>query len=197
MLYRARSAPDAYTLSLGGMTAIASFVAAPAVAADQINKLRDARMKEIRDKYGSRHRADGGTTIGLPRTGFVPDKDNEDAADGRVSIHSNRGRFRLCLPMCQLPPYSMSPTWPAFPSRPCHASSTASRTCARRPRTASIRLSQPSTTDLTSQPEHSLATAHREVTRPPIRCPAGADRCAMAKVPAFAGIDRYNAFAGY
>lgn len=48
MPYRASSAADAYTLSLGGMTAIASFAAAPAIAADQINKLRDARMKEIR-----------------------------------------------------------------------------------------------------------------------------------------------------
>lgn len=49
MNQKARSASDAFTLSLGGTTAISSFVAAPAVDCDRINKASDARIKEIRE----------------------------------------------------------------------------------------------------------------------------------------------------
>ena len=38
MIEKAKSGRDAFTFSLGGMTTIASFVAAPAVANDEINK---------------------------------------------------------------------------------------------------------------------------------------------------------------
>ncbi len=46
---KAITARNAFTLSLGGMTVINSFVAAPAVDSDRINQLCDARIKEIRE----------------------------------------------------------------------------------------------------------------------------------------------------
>ncbi len=46
----AEMARDAFTLSLGGMRAISSFVAAPAVDSDRINTASDARVREIRDR---------------------------------------------------------------------------------------------------------------------------------------------------
>jgi len=49
MYCKAKPARDAFTLSLGGITAITSFVAAPAVASDRINQARDARMKKARE----------------------------------------------------------------------------------------------------------------------------------------------------
>ena len=49
MYSKAKPALDAFTLSLGGMTAITSFIAAPAVASDRINQVRDARMKEAQE----------------------------------------------------------------------------------------------------------------------------------------------------
>ncbi|MGB5257191.1 MAG: hypothetical protein WBN44_08045 [Woeseiaceae bacterium] len=48
MFSQTQAARDAYTLSLGGMTAITSFVAAPVVAADRINAASDARVKVMR-----------------------------------------------------------------------------------------------------------------------------------------------------
>ena len=35
---------DSFTFSLGGMTTVTSFVIAPAVADDRINRIRDVRM---------------------------------------------------------------------------------------------------------------------------------------------------------
>ena len=49
MSKRAKPARDAFTFSLGGMRTIASFVAAPAIANDHINKTRDYRHKQVRD----------------------------------------------------------------------------------------------------------------------------------------------------
>ena len=49
MFHQAR---DAYSLSLGGMTTIASFVVAPAVATDRINTANDARVKQSREQLG-------------------------------------------------------------------------------------------------------------------------------------------------
>jgi len=48
MFEKAKSGRDAFTFSLGGMTTIASFVAVPAVADDQINRLRDDRLNSFR-----------------------------------------------------------------------------------------------------------------------------------------------------
>lgn len=48
MFEKAKPARDAFTFSLGGMTTIASFVAAPAIADDRINKIRDDRLKQGR-----------------------------------------------------------------------------------------------------------------------------------------------------
>ncbi len=46
MFEKAKPARDAFTFSLGGMTAITPFVAAPAIAADEIDRIRDERMKQ-------------------------------------------------------------------------------------------------------------------------------------------------------
>jgi hypothetical protein len=45
MFEKARSGRDAFTFSLQGMTTIASFTAAPAIAEDQINKAWDERLR--------------------------------------------------------------------------------------------------------------------------------------------------------
>ena len=53
MFKKAKVARDAFTFSLGGMTTIASFVPAPAIANDRINKVRDeqqAAARENRDR---------------------------------------------------------------------------------------------------------------------------------------------------
>ena len=44
MFEKAKSGRDAFTFSLGGMTAVASHVAAPIVADDEINKAWDERL---------------------------------------------------------------------------------------------------------------------------------------------------------
>jgi hypothetical protein len=41
-------ARDAFAFSLGGMTSIASFVVAPAIAGDRINRAMDERIKSSR-----------------------------------------------------------------------------------------------------------------------------------------------------
>ena len=46
MSEKAKPAHDAFTFSLRGMRAISSFVVAPAIAHDQINKARDARLRD-------------------------------------------------------------------------------------------------------------------------------------------------------
>ncbi len=46
---KARPARDAFTFSLGGISAITSFVAAPAVADDLINRARDERLRRLHD----------------------------------------------------------------------------------------------------------------------------------------------------
>ena len=47
MFEKAKRVRDAFTFSLGGMTTIASFVAAPAIADDRINKIRDAHQSML------------------------------------------------------------------------------------------------------------------------------------------------------
>ncbi len=49
MFGKANKARDAFAFSLGGMTAITSFVAAPAIADDRINKVRDERVRQARN----------------------------------------------------------------------------------------------------------------------------------------------------
>ncbi|MBT8090919.1 MAG: hypothetical protein KJO01_11990 [Gammaproteobacteria bacterium] len=44
MFNKAKPARDAFAFSLGGMTAKSSFVIAPAIADDRINKIRDERL---------------------------------------------------------------------------------------------------------------------------------------------------------
>ena len=44
MFEKAKSGRDAFTFSLGGITTIASFTAAPAVAMDGLNKVWDDRL---------------------------------------------------------------------------------------------------------------------------------------------------------
>ena len=48
MFGKTSKARDAFAFSLGGMTAITSFVAAPALADDRINRIRDERVREAR-----------------------------------------------------------------------------------------------------------------------------------------------------
>lgn len=48
MSKKANSRRDAFTFSLGGMTTVASFVAAPALADDRINKALDERLRQAR-----------------------------------------------------------------------------------------------------------------------------------------------------
>ena len=49
MSQKAKPAHDRFTFSLGGMRAISSFVAAPAIADDQIDKVRDRRPDESQE----------------------------------------------------------------------------------------------------------------------------------------------------
>jgi len=46
MFEKAKPGRDAFTFSLHGMTAIAPFSIAPAIADDRINKVRDERLKQ-------------------------------------------------------------------------------------------------------------------------------------------------------
>ena len=52
MIYKANSRHDAYTFSLMGMSIVASVVAQPIVADDEITKAREAYLKE-RDEAAS------------------------------------------------------------------------------------------------------------------------------------------------
>jgi len=46
---KAKPARDAFTFSLGGISAISSFVAAPAISDDLINKARDDRLNRLQE----------------------------------------------------------------------------------------------------------------------------------------------------
>jgi len=46
MFEKAKPARDAFTFSLGGMTAVSPFVAMPVVADDRINRVRDQKLAE-------------------------------------------------------------------------------------------------------------------------------------------------------
>jgi hypothetical protein len=48
MFRKDKPARDRFTFSLGGMTAIASFVNSPVVADDRINKIRDEHVRRAR-----------------------------------------------------------------------------------------------------------------------------------------------------
>jgi len=48
MINNVKSQRDAFTFSLGGIRAVASFVAAPAIANDRINKILDDRLRQER-----------------------------------------------------------------------------------------------------------------------------------------------------
>ena len=58
MFEKAKRARDAFTFSLGGMTTIASFVAAPAIADDRINRIRDAQLRMLEARRSEAARAD-------------------------------------------------------------------------------------------------------------------------------------------
>ncbi|MBT8090921.1 MAG: hypothetical protein KJO01_12000 [Gammaproteobacteria bacterium] len=49
MFEKAKPGRDAFTLSLGGMAAKSSFVIAPAIADDRINKIRDERQRQAQE----------------------------------------------------------------------------------------------------------------------------------------------------
>jgi hypothetical protein len=51
MFEKVKPARDAFTFSLGGMRAVAPFVAAPIIADDRINKAVDERMNAVRDDH--------------------------------------------------------------------------------------------------------------------------------------------------
>jgi hypothetical protein len=53
MFNKAKPGADAYTFSLGGMTAIASFAAVPVIANDRINRIRDERRKRDCNELGT------------------------------------------------------------------------------------------------------------------------------------------------
>jgi len=48
MFEKSRKAQDAFSFSLGGLRTITSFVAAPAIANDRINRIRDAQIRRAR-----------------------------------------------------------------------------------------------------------------------------------------------------
>jgi hypothetical protein len=50
MFEKAKPGRDAFTFSLGGMTTIASFTAAPAIADDRLNKVWDERLRRPHDE---------------------------------------------------------------------------------------------------------------------------------------------------
>jgi len=56
MSEKAKSGRDAFTFSLGGMTAIAPFMAAPILADDRINRILDERRQQAREARGPRLR---------------------------------------------------------------------------------------------------------------------------------------------
>lgn len=56
MFEKAKSGRDAFTFSLGGMTAIAPFMAAPILADDRINRILDGRLKQAREACGPKSR---------------------------------------------------------------------------------------------------------------------------------------------
>lgn len=66
MFEKGKKKRDAFSFSLNGLTTISSFLAAPVVADDRINKIRDAhlRMLEIRrsEAAGSHERPPSGGT---------------------------------------------------------------------------------------------------------------------------------------
>lgn len=49
MFEKAKPGRDAFTFSLQGMTAIASFTAAPAIADDRLNKVWDERLSRAQE----------------------------------------------------------------------------------------------------------------------------------------------------
>jgi len=49
MFEKAKSGRDAFTFSLQGMTTIASFTAAPAIANDRLNKVWDERLSQTQE----------------------------------------------------------------------------------------------------------------------------------------------------
>ena len=61
MFKRAKVARDAFTFSLGGMTTISSFVPAPAIADDRINKVRDQQQAAARQNRDCRPHSWTGT----------------------------------------------------------------------------------------------------------------------------------------
>lgn len=56
MLKKGPKAHDAFTFSLGGMTTVASFAVAPAIADDRINKVRDEQLRQRRPDQDQRLR---------------------------------------------------------------------------------------------------------------------------------------------
>ncbi len=55
---------DAFSFSLSGMTAISSFLAAPVVADDRINKIRDAHLKMLETRRSEAAHSDERSSAG-------------------------------------------------------------------------------------------------------------------------------------
>ncbi|MGI9342004.1 MAG: hypothetical protein ACR2QV_04100 [Gammaproteobacteria bacterium] len=67
MFNQAKPARDAFTFSLGGMKTISSFFAAPAIADDQLNKAREARLRGVKcERTLARHRSPRSLFARLP-----------------------------------------------------------------------------------------------------------------------------------
>jgi len=58
MIKQDKTLRDEFTFSLGGVTAIASFAAAPAIAHNLINKRLDERFRELAGKPGPKSQQD-------------------------------------------------------------------------------------------------------------------------------------------
>ncbi len=64
MFTRDSKVRDAFSFSLGGMTAISSFLAAPVVADDRINKIRDAHLRMLETRRSEAAHSDGRSSAG-------------------------------------------------------------------------------------------------------------------------------------
>ena len=79
MFEKAKPARDAFAFSLGGMTAKSSFVIAPAIADDRINKIRDEHVRRTREARDENRAAGWKAVAGQHRT--VHNKNNRNAAE--------------------------------------------------------------------------------------------------------------------
>ena len=70
MFDKGKKARDAFRFSLGGMTTISSFMAAPVIADDRINRIRNAHLRMLETRRSEATRSEerpssGGTDLCL------------------------------------------------------------------------------------------------------------------------------------